>query len=265
MPKFAANVSMLFHEVGFMDRFYAAAQAGFKAVECQFPYAYSSTDIAQHLKQNGLEMVLHNLPAGDLAAGDRGIACHPQRVAEFRDGVSLAIDYAVASGCKQLNCLTGITPAHTDSHKVYDTLLDNLQFAAGELKKVGIRLLIEPINHYDMPGFYLNTTRQAVDLIQAAGTDNLFVQYDVYHAQRTEGELAATLAAQLAHIAHIQVADNPGRHEPGTGEINYPWLFRYLDRLGYTGWIGCEYHPAAGTRQGLTWLDHATSASSLTN
>lgn len=255
MPKFAANLSMLFHEVDFMNRFHAASNAGFQAVECQFPYEHSSSEIAQQLHQNGLSMVLHNLPAGNLAAGDRGIACHPERVAEFRDGVGLAIDYATVLGCKQLNCLTGIRPTDTDSDSVDSTLLANLQFAAGELKKVGIRLLIEPINHYDIPGFYLNTTLQAVDLIQASGSDNLFVQYDVYHAQRTEGELAATLAAHLPHIAHIQVADNPGRHEPGTGEINYPWLFRHLDQLGYTGWIGCEYHPIAGTTQGLKWLD----------
>lgn len=250
---------MLFHEVDFMKRFHAAAQAGFQAVECQFPYDYSHTEIAQQLQQNGLSMVLHNLPAGNLAAGDRGIACHPDRVAEFRDGVGLAIDYATALGCTQLNCLAGIMPSNTDHDSMYATLLANLQFAASELKNAGIRLLIEPINHYDMPGFYLNTTRQAVDLIKASGSDNLFVQYDVYHAQRTEGELAATLAAHLPYIAHIQVADNPGRHEPGTGEINYPWLFRHLDQLGYAGWIGCEYNPIAGTRDGLKWLDHATA------
>lgn len=244
-----------------MKRFHAASQAGFKAVECQFPYDYSHTEIAQQLQQNGLSMVLHNLPAGNLAAGDRGIACHPERVAEFRDGVGLAIDYATALGCTQLNCLTGIKPSNTDHASMHATLLANLQFAASELKKAGIRLLIEPINHYDMPGFYLNTTRQAVDLIKASGSDNLFVQYDVYHAQRTEGELAATLAAHLPYIAHIQVADNPGRHEPGTGEINYPWLFRHLDQLGYTGWVGCEYKPMAGTRDGLKWLEHVNRSS----
>lgn len=260
MPKFAANLTTLFQEVSFLDRFNAAATSGFRAVECQLPYAYHTTQIAQELHQHDLQMVLHNLPAGDWAAGDRGIACDPSRVSEFQDGVGLAIDYATALGCKQLNCLAGIIPANIHTQQARATLLENLRFAASTLQQSGIRLLIEPINPYDIPGFFLTSTQQAVQLIRDSGSNNLFVQYDVYHAQRTEGELAATLAANLHHIAHIQVADNPGRHEPGTGEINYPWLFRHIDHLGYDGWIGCEYLPAAKTHEGLAWL-HAAMAS----
>ncbi|MBP6019682.1 MAG: hydroxypyruvate isomerase [Burkholderiaceae bacterium] len=260
MPKFSANLSMLFHEVDFMDRFSAAAASGFQAVECQFPYGHDAALLAEQLHSHKLTMVLHNLPPGDWDAGERGIACHPDRRAEFRAGVQLAIDYATALGCKQLNCLAGITPKGVTQETANATLLDNLRYAAHALQQVDIRLLIEPINNYDIPGFHLNTTQQAMELIRASDCTNLFLQYDVYHAQRTEGELATTIAVCLPHIAHIQVADNPGRHEPGSGEINYPWLFRHIDRLGYDGWIGCEYRPATTTQAGLAWLHAARAA-----
>jgi len=254
MPKFAANLTMLFNEVDFFDRFQAAAEAGFKGVEYLFPYAFQKEALAERLDRHGLTQVLHNLPAGNWEGGERGIACHPDRVGEFQDGVGRAIDYAKALGCPQVNCLAGIAPAGIPAETLRQTFVDNLRFAAGKLKEAGIRLLVEPINTYDIPGFYLNRTAQAAELINEVGSDNLFIQYDIYHAQRMEGELASTIARYLPRIAHIQLADNPGRHEPGTGEINYPWLFRHIDGLGYGGWIGCEYKPAAATKDGLGWI-----------
>lgn len=254
MPRFAANLTMLFNELPFLDRFEAAADAGFKGVEYLFPYGFEKEALAERLQQFGLTQVLHNLPAGDWEKGERGIAVLPGREAEFREGVARAIDYAKALNCRQVNCLVGIAPAGIDAGTLRRTVVDNLRYAATQLKQAGIRLLIEPINTYDIPGFYLNTANQALDLIEAVGADNVYVQYDVYHAQRTEGELAKTVERNLARIAHIQVADNPGRNEPGTGEINYPFLFKHLDRIGYDGWIGCEYKPAADTRAGLDWI-----------
>ena len=255
MPQFAANLTMLFNEVPFMERFEAAAKAGFKHVEFLFPYAFPAADIKARLDDNGLSLVLHNLPAGDWDAGERGIACHPDRVEEFRSGVAKAIEYAKVLGVKQLNCLVGKVPAGADDKAVHQTMVDNLRFAAGELKNAGLRLLIEPINTFDIPGFALNRTEQALALIDEVGSDNLFVQYDIYHAQRMEGELGATLEKNLARIGHIQLADNPGRNEPGTGEINYPFLFKLIDRIGYTGTIGCEYKPAGATEAGLGWRE----------
>ena len=254
MPKFAANLTMLFTELPFMDRFAAAKAAGFDAVEYLFPYAYSPQDLVQALHTHGLQQVLHNLPAGDWDAGERGIACHPDRVAEFRDGVGQAISYATTLACPQLNCLVGKLPSGVDPANAHRTLIANLQYAAARLQAAGIRLLIEPINTFDIPGFFLSRTDQAAAILDEVGSDNLFIQYDIYHAQRMEGELANTLQKQLARIGHIQLADNPGRHEPGTGEINYPWLFQHIDALGYTGWIGCEYKPATSTEVGLGWL-----------
>lgn len=251
MPKFAANLTMLFNEAPFLDRFKAAAAAGFRGVEFLFPYAFHRDQIADKLNQYQLDLVLHNLPAGNWEAGERGIACLPERVGEFRDGVGEAIVYAKALGVKQLNCLVGRRPADADADKIRSTVVDNLRFAADQLKAEGIRLLIEPINTFDIPGFYLSGTKQALDLIDATGSDNVFVQYDIYHMQRMEGELAKTIETNLARIKHVQLADNPGRNEPGTGEINYPFLFDFLDRIGYDGWIGCEYKPATNTVDGL--------------
>ncbi|WP_415259002.1 hydroxypyruvate isomerase [Thauera phenylacetica] len=255
MPKFNANLTMLFNEVPFLDRFQAAAEAGFKGVEFLFPYAFDKDAIAERLARHGLVQVLHNLPAGDWDAGERGIACHPDRVGEFQDGVGRAIEYATALGCRQLNCLAGIAPAGMDAAKVHETFVANLRFAAARLHEADIRLLVEPINTYDIPGFHLNRTAQAIALIEEVGSSNLWLQHDLYHMQRMEGELANTIAKHLPKIAHMQIADTPGRHEPGSGEINYAWLFRYIDQLGYDGWIGCEYKPAAGTREGLGWIE----------
>ena len=253
MPKFAANLSMLFTEHPFLDRFEAAAKAGFTAVEFLFPYAFTAAEIRQRLDDHQLQLVLHNLPAGNWEAGERGIACHPDRVGEFCSGVASAITYATALGVKQVNCLAGKAPVGVSDSLLRQTLVDNLRYAASELKKNGLRLLIEPINTFDIPGFYLNRTAQALAILDEVGAENAFVQYDIYHAQRMEGELAATMQKHLPRIGHIQLADNPGRNEPGTGEINYPYLFAHLDRVGYGGWIGCEYKPAGTTEAGLGW------------
>jgi hydroxypyruvate isomerase len=253
MPRFAANLTMLFNEVPFLDRFERAAKAGFEAVEFLFPYAFSAEEIKQRLDANKLTLVLHNLPAGDWDAGERGIACHPDRVAEFRDGVARAIAYAKVLGVGQLNCLVGKAPAGVPEEVLRRTVVENLRYAAVELKQAGLKLLVEPINTYDIPGFYLSRTAQAAALLDEVGADNAFIQYDLYHAQRMEGELAATALKYLPRIGHIQLADNPGRNEPGTGEINYAFLFAHLDRIGYAGWIGCEYKPAATTEAGLGW------------
>lgn len=253
MPKFAANLTMLFNEHPFLDRFAAAAAQGFRAVEFLFPYAYEVDQIASRLQAHDLELILHNLPAGNWEAGERGIACHPDRVGEFQHGVGDAIRYAKALKVKQVNCLVGILPQGVTREKARETLVSNLRFAANKLQAEGIRLLIEPINTFDIPGFFLSGTKQAVELIKDVGSDNLFVQYDIYHMQRMEGELANTIKANLPLIKHVQLADNPGRFEPGTGEINYRFLFAFLDGIGYDGWIGCEYKPRASTVEGLAW------------
>jgi hydroxypyruvate isomerase len=254
MPRFAANLSMLFTEAPLIERFERAARAGFAAVEIQFPYDVPAEELQAALLRNKLSLVLFNLPAGDWAAGERGIACHPDRVDEFRQGIDAALAYAAALGVPQLNCLAGIRPAQVPADTARHVLAGNLRHAALRLKAHGLKLLIEPINTHDIPGFFLHGTRQALDLIAEVGADNLFLQYDVYHMQRMEGDLAHTLAAHLEKIAHIQIADNPGRHEPGTGEINFDFLFAHLDRIGYKGWVGCEYKPAATTEAGLGWL-----------
>ena len=253
MTKLAANLTMLFTELPFLERFHAAAQAGFKAVEFLFPYAFEPDEIAEQLRRHELQLVLHNLPAGNWDAGERGIACHPDRCDEFRQGVDEAIRYAKLLGVKQLNCLVGIVPQGVNAELARLPLVGNLQFAADKLQAAGIALLIEPINRFDIAGFFLNTTQQALALIKASGSDNLFLQYDIYHMQRMEGELANTIKVNLALIRHVQLADNPGRGEPGTGEINYRFLFSFLKEIGYQGWIGCEYKPQAGTEAGLGW------------
>jgi hydroxypyruvate isomerase len=254
MPKFAANLTMLFTEVPFLDRFALAAKAGFKAVEFLFPYPYAADELRKRLQDNGLTLVLHNLPAGDWDKGERGIACHPNRVDEFKAGVGKAVEYATALGVKQVNCLAGKVPEGVSDKELRGTFAGNMKFAASELGKAGIKSLMEPINTFDIPGFYLKHTAQALSIIDEMGSDNLYVQYDAYHMQRMEGELAATISKNLARIAHIQVADNPGRNEPGTGEINHDFLFAHLDKIGYAGWIGCEYKPATTTEAGLGWL-----------
>ena len=256
MPRFAANLSFLFLEYSFLDRFSAARAAGFEAVEFHFPYAVEQAVLAEVVLTSGVEVVLFNLPAGDWSKGDRGIACHPGRVAEFQEGVALAIDYAQALGCSRLNCLAGIAPPGISAETARATLVDNLRFAAALTRKAGIELLLEPLNTRDTPDFFVATPREGFALIEAVGDTNLRLQYDVYHAQIMEGDLAHTLATHLPRIGHIQIADNPGRHEPGTGEINFPFLFRHLDTIGYSGWVGCEYAPRGSTGASLGWWNN---------
>ena len=253
MPRLAANLTMLFNEVDFPDRFEAASRAGFVGVEYLFPYAYDKDMLAEKLHGNGLTQALHNLPAGDWDAGERGIACLPDRVGEFQDGVGAAIEYASALGCTRINCLAGVPPEGADDDTLRETLVGNLRFAASKLKDAGIALLVEPINTRDIPGFYLTRTAQALSVIDEVGSDNLWLQYDVYHMQIMEGDLVPTIEANLGAIRHVQIADNPGRNEPGTGEINYDFVLAELDRLGYAGWVGCEYKPLTTTEDGLGW------------
>jgi hydroxypyruvate isomerase len=253
MPRFAANLTMLFAEMPFLDRFAAAKAAGFAGVEYLFPYDFEKADLREQLDEHGLMQVLHNLPAGDWAKGERGIAILPDRVDEFRDGVARAISYAKALDCRQLNCLVGIAPRDADPFEMNEVLVENLRFAADALGRERIKLLVEPINTLDIPGFFLNKTEQAVQLIADVRSSNLFIQYDIYHMQVMEGDIARSLQKHLPRIAHVQLADNPGRNEPGTGEINYPFLFRHLDTLGYRGWVGCEYKPKTTTVDGLGW------------
>ena len=254
MPRFAANLTMLFNEVAFLDRFELAARAGFQAVEFLFPYTHAAKDIRERLDANGLRLVLHNMPPGDWDAGERGIACLADRVDEFRTGVATAIRYAKVLGVEQLNCLAGKAPPSVPDAVLRQTLVANLKFAAQACKQAGLRILLEPINTFDIPGFYVTRTDQALSLLDEVGEDNAYLQYDIDHAQRMEGELAATITQHLHRIGHVQLADNPGRQEPGTGEINFPFLFEHLDRVGYTGWVGCEYKPASSTAAGLGWV-----------
>ena len=254
MPKFAANLTLLFTEAPFMERFALARAAGFTHVEYLFPYAFKAEELKAELTKHGLQQVLFNLPAGDWAAGDRGIAALPGRSDEFRAGVPTAITYAKTLGVNRLNCLAGkrVTGRSDDEH--WQTLVQNVRFAGAELAAHCIELVVEPINHYDIPTFFLNRTDHALRLLDEVGLPNVRVQYDIYHAQREEGELTATFRKHLARIGHIQIADNPGRHQPGTGEINFPFLFRQLDESGYAGWIGLEYIPSPNTAASLAWL-----------
>ena len=254
MLKFSANLTMLFNEVDFLARFERAASAGFKGVEYLFPYEWDKDELKARLDKHGLEQVLHNLPAGDWAGGERGIACLPGREGEFQEGVGLAIEYAKALRCSRLNCLVGLTPKNVSPEKVRRMLVDNLHLAAAALGKEGIRLLVEPLNDQDIPGFCLVHTRDALQLFGEVNHPNLWLQYDIYHMQIMEGNLAKIILDNLAYIAHIQLADNPGRHEPGTGEINFSNLFRFIDEAGYEGWLGCEYKPSAVTEDGLEWV-----------
>lgn len=258
MLKFSANLSFLYEELGFLDRFAAAAKDGFKAVEYLGPYAETREAVSAALRDNGLTQALFNVPSGNWAGGERGIACLPERVDEFRTGIRTALDYATALNCPKVNVISGLVPAGADLTKLEDVLVDNLKFAADLCAKSGVKLLIEPINTRDIPGFFLTTTAQAERILDRVGSSNLYIQYDVYHMQVMEGDLIPTYTRLKDRIAHIQVADNPGRNEPGTGEINYPFVLGEIDRLGYDGWIGCEYKPKAGTTAGLGWLKSYT-------
>ena len=250
MPKLAANLSTLFTEVEFLGRFAAARAAGFRYVEYQFPYAWQPQELAQAARAAGVQVVLHNLPAGDMARGERGVACLPGREREFRDGVERAIEYATTVGCARLNCIAGLAPADR-AH--FEVLVGNVRHAARRLGEVSIELVIEPINTRSVPGFFLTRSAQGVDVLNAAGEANARLQYDMFHMQIMEGDLACTLERLLGRIGHIQIADVPDRHEPGTGEINFEFLLAHLDRLGYSGWVGCEYNPSVETLASLTW------------
>ncbi len=254
MIKFSANLSMLFTELDFLERFSAAKNAGFEYVEYLFPYDFEPEEIADQLTSNELKQVLFNLPAGNWSEGERGITCYPGRSGEFQDGVGKAIEYANILGCEQLNALAGIPPSKSDGNEVKTTFINNLRFAADKLGEHDIYLLTEPINTIDIPGFYLNYTEQAKSILHDVNSKNLFIQYDIYHMQIMEGDLIRTITKNLDHIKHIQIADNPGRHEPGSGEINYSTIFSALEDLGYDGYVGCEYIPKESTLDGIGWI-----------
>ncbi|WP_440997353.1 hydroxypyruvate isomerase [Arhodomonas sp. SL1] len=253
MPRLAANLSLLFTEYDFLDRFKAAADAGFRGVEYLFPYDYPPQQLQELLVENGLTQVLFNLPPGDWDAGERGIACHPLRREEFREGLEEAITYARALDCRRVHCLAGCLPEGVDTAEARSTLVASLAEAAPRFGQAGVTLLLEAINTRDIPGFLVHRSADALAILDEAGADNLALQYDVYHMQVMEGDLARTMEANLARIGHIQIADNPGRHEPGTGEIHYPYLLDRLDEWGYRGWVGCEYRPSGDTAASLAW------------
>ena len=254
MPRFSANLSIMFAEYDFMDRFERAAKAGFKAVEYMFPYPYEKVDLVDKLEQYGLTQVLMNLPAGNWDAGERGIAVIPGRENEFRRGVDLAIDYAKALKVPLVNCLVGLTPKDVAPEQARASVVANLGYAAQVLATKGLKLLIEALNTNDIPGFYLSSTADVLALIEEVNHPNLFIQHDVYHMQVMEGNLTNTIRKNIGRIGHIQIADVPGRNEPGTGEINYTNLFRFIDETGYGGFIGCEYRPFTRTEDGLGWV-----------
>jgi len=254
VPKFAANLSMMFNEHDFPNRFGAAAKAGFDAVEFLFPYDYSPAEVAQWHKENNLKNVLFNLPPGDWAAGERGIAALPGREAEFRAGVAKAVEYALALGTPQLHMMAGLVPAGSDMVIHRKTYLENMKFAAQALAKHNLTLLLEPINTRDIPGYFLNTQAQAHQLRVESGEPNVKVQMDFYHAQIMEGDLAETFKKYFKDIGHTQIASVPKRNEPDDGEVNYPYLYQLLDEMGYEGYVGCEYRPKGKTEDGLAWF-----------
>ena len=254
MPKFAANLSMLFTEHPFLERFARAKAAGFQAVEFLFPYEYESSAIAHELRRNELEQVLFNLPAGDFTAGDRGMANDPSRVEEFRAGVHKGLNIAAELGCGRLNCLAGLRLRDVPEETQTATLIENLRFAADAAAHAGVLQVVEPLNAFDAPGYFLPTPESGFAIVERAGHPNLLLQYDVYHAQRMSGDLAATIAARIDLIGHVQIADSPARNEPGTGEINYPFVLQALDDAGYDGWVSLEYRPRNTTEASLRWL-----------
>ncbi len=255
MPRLSANLTMLFTEVPFADRFAAARRAGFDAVEFVSPYEHEPRVLLDLLRTHRLEVSVFNLPAGNWAAGDRGMACDPSRVGEFRFGVDRAVEYALALGCPRVHAMAGIRPAGVPEDALRATYLENLRFAAGVLDRHGLGLLVEAINDRDMPGYYLTTSRQAFDVIDALRLPNLAFQADVYHLEIMEGDPARIIEEHAARVGHVQIADVPGRHEPGTGRIDFHHLFHVLDRCGYQGWVGCEYRPLGTTEAGLSWRE----------
>lgn len=257
MPRFSANLSMLFTELPLMERFAAAARAGFSAVEIQFPYGHSPEALREALQVAGQRLVLHNIPPGDWAGGERGIACHPGREEEFRQGVERALEYCVHLDCPQLNCLAGIPPQDVEQGEAWAVFRSNLRHAADRLRAYGKRLLIEPLNTVDVPGFLLHRSSVALGLIAELQLDNLYLQYDVYHMQIMEGDLSRGLQRAGDRLGHVQIADVPGRHEPGTGEIRYAHVLQWLDHIGYRGYVGCEYVPSTCTEESFGWLHTA--------
>ena len=256
MIRLAANLSMLFNEHAFLDRFNAAAEVGFNGVEYLFPYAFAASDLQHALKENRLEQVLFNLPPGDWDAGERGLASLPGREAEFRDSVTAALSYAEALNCPRVHAMAGLLPDNADAEtqaEHHATYISNLRFAASEATKVGKDILIEPINTRDMPGFFLSRQAQAMAVLEEVGAKNLKLQFDLYHCQIMEGDLIRHLERQFDAIGHVQVAGVPDRHEPNVGEVHYPAIFARLSALGYRGWVGCEYRPKTATRVGLEW------------
>ena len=256
MPRFAANLSMMFNEHPFLDRFDAAAKAGFTGVEFLFPYEYPVTELRSRLRANGLTQALFNMPPGDWSKGERGLAALPGRQAQFRDTVKLALDYATALGCGLVHCMAGIVPPEVAPTSAAATYAANLAWAGEQAKAAGVKLAIEPINHRDMPGYHLNTEAQGAAIVDAIGFDKVGLQFDVYHCQTTEGDITKRMEKHLPVIVHMQIADVPARNEPGTGEIGWPFVFRKMDELGYAGWVGLEYRPAGDTVAGLAWRKH---------
>lgn len=256
MPRFAANLSMMYNEHAFMDRFAAAARDGFKGVEFLFPYAFTANELAQRLAGEGLQQVLFNAPPGDFEAGERGIAALPGREAEFRSGFAQALAYAEVLQCPRLHVMAGLVPVGADRARMQDTYVANLAWAAAQARAAGRKVLIEPINGRDMPGYFLQRQDQAHAVIAAVGDAGLQVQMDLYHCQIVEGDLEMKMRQYLptGNVGHFQIAGVPDRHEPDAGEVNFPHLMRVMDALGYDGWVGCEYRPAAGTSAGLGWL-----------
>ena len=248
MPKFTSNLSFMFPEMPFLERFQAAAAARFPAVEFAFAYEYPPEQVAAAAKSAGVEVVLMNLPPGDWNAGERGLGALAGRRDDFRAALETAIRYAEANGCRQLHAMAGAGPTAKE-----DVFVENLAWAANRLAPLGIALLIEPINVIDMPGYFLTLPDQARRIIERVAHPNLHLQLDLYHCQIMRGDLARQIETHLPLVRHIQIAGNPGRHEPDVGEINYPYLFDLIDNLGYRGWVGCEYKPAGETAAGLGW------------
>jgi len=254
MLLFSANLNFLFNEVPFMERFKAASEAGFKYVEFMFPYAYDLKEIKRQLEENNLKLVLINLPAGNWDEGDRGIAADPGRKEEFRTGVQKGIEAAKYLGVDKLNCLVGKVAGTYSEQEIMANILDNVGYAADEFDKVSLKLMVEPVNHFDIPGFYLNTTAQVMEVIRTLNRSNLFLQYDIYHAEREEENHELIINEYIPYIGHIQIADNPGRNQPGTGVVNYKYLLDLLDKKGYDGFVGLEYKPTGSTLDSLVWV-----------